>query len=122
MLKIQMSYRNETQPGNGPIVQVLDATVLNRCEDGYEQWLGSYSVRITSDERFFTVYSYMGQPVGTITRPRHDERLQRWTAALTDGTVVGRKDGSWPGHPGPIQAFRKLLTAAHDYLGETEGA
>jgi len=124
MLKIQMSMRNETQPGNGPIVRVYDATVLNRCEDGYEQWLGSYSVRVSSDERFFTVYSYMGQPIGTIVRPRYDERFQRWTASLVDGTYVGRKDGYLPGHPGPIQALRKLLIAAHSYLDvrETEGA
>jgi hypothetical protein len=76
----------------------------SEIENGTRYEYNGYSVNVTNDERFFTIYRD-GAPCGTITRPTVIGNRGKWSSHLLDGTVCTERG------VGPRYAFARFIDA-----------
>mgnify|MGYP006346544169 CR=1 FL=1 len=73
--------------------------------NGHEYAGYGFTVRVTSDERFFTIRDSYGEPCGTITRPRVMGGNRNWESHMPTGAACTTTA------VGPRSAFRSFLMA-----------
>lgn len=80
----------------------ITATVI---PNGFRFTGSGFTVDVTSDQRWFTVYDTSGEPCGTIERPAVIGGSRHWSSYLPNGEPCTKTA------VGPRSAFRSFIIA-----------